>query len=66
MWVWSDELAERFPAIRSHAETDVPLVAYSVEQEMNLEDFARDILGSPAWLGDSLRREESSRSASGQ
>ena len=63
MWVWSDELAERFPAIRSHAEADVPLVAYSVEQETNLEDFARDILGSPPWLGDSLRSEASSPSA---
>jgi len=66
MWVWSDELAERFPAIRSHAETDAPLVAYSVEQEMNLEDFARDILGSPPWLGDSLWSDANSRSAPGQ
>ena len=66
MWVWSDELAERFPAIRSREETDVPLVAYSVEQETNLEDFTRDILGSPPLLGDSLRCEASSPSASGQ
>jgi len=66
MWVWSDELAERFPAIRSREVTNVPLIAYSVEQETNLEDFAREILGSPPWSGDSLRREASSLSASGQ
>ena len=66
MWVWSDELAERFPAIRSREETNVPLVAYSVEQETNLEDFARDILGSSPGLGDSSLREASSPSASGR
>ena len=50
MWVWSDELANRFPAIRSQEEMGMPLVAYAVEQEANLEEFAREILASPRGL----------------
>jgi hypothetical protein len=46
MWVWSDELADRFPAIRGQQGIAIPLVAYAVEHEADLEVFADEILGS--------------------
>jgi hypothetical protein len=46
MWVWSDELADRFPALQSQPGTGFPLVAYAVEHEADLEVFAREILGT--------------------
>ena len=46
MWVWSDELADRFPAIRSQQEAAFPLVAYAVDQEADLEVVAHEVLGS--------------------
>jgi len=52
MWVWSDELADRFPAIRPRRQTNLPLIAYAVEQEADLEALARAVL-----LG-SLRRQD--------
>ena len=53
MWVWSDELADRFPAIRTQQETAIPLVAYAVNQDADLEDFAREVLASsPRATGD--------------
>lgn len=44
MWVWSDELADRFPAIHPGKRTGLPLIAYSVEREIDLEAFAREVL----------------------
>lgn len=44
MWVWSDELAERFPAMRAPETVSLPLVAYAIEGEMDLEMLARDVL----------------------
>ena len=55
MWVWSDELADRFPAIRPQQEMTIPLVAYAVEHGADLEDFAREVLTSPG-AGANLRR----------
>ena len=46
MWVWSDELADRFPAIGIQLETAIPLVAYAVDRDTDLEDFAREVLAS--------------------
>jgi hypothetical protein len=53
MWVWSDELADRFPAMRPRRQRSLPLIAYAVEQESDLEALARAVL-----LG-SLRRQDS-------
>jgi len=64
MWVWSDELAERFPEIRSNEGRNVPLVAYSFEHGANLEEFARNILGPAPKLRDSLGSEANSPSTS--
>ena len=48
MWVWSDELADRFPAFRPRRQTNLPLIAYAVEQDSDLEVLARTVLlGSP-------------------
>ena len=41
MWVWSDELVDRLPTIQSREDVNVPLIAYAVEQEVDLEAFAR-------------------------
>ena len=46
MWVWSDELADRFPTIQGREDVGVPLIAYAVEQEVDLEAFAREIVRS--------------------
>lgn len=48
VWVWSDELAARFPAIRPLVgRRDVPLIAYAVEGESDLETLAREVLAAP-------------------
>jgi hypothetical protein len=44
MWVWSDELAARFPAIRSDKQSTLPLIAYAVERGADLEALAREVL----------------------
>jgi hypothetical protein len=44
MWVWSDELADQFPAVQPRTKRGIPLVAYSVERETDLEAFARKVL----------------------
>lgn len=48
VWVWSDELAERFPAFRPLEGRTVPLIAYAVEGEVDLETLAREVLAAPA------------------
>lgn len=58
MWVWSDELANRFPAMSRKPEAAVPLIAYAVDQETDLEDFAREILDPSRWLRNSQRHEQ--------
>ena len=45
MWVWSDELVDRFPAIGEPENVGVPLVAYAIEGDADLEVLARDVLG---------------------
>lgn len=52
MWVWSDELADRFPAFRPRRKANLPLIAYAIEQDADIEAFARAVL-----LG-SLTRED--------
>ena len=52
MWVWSDELADRFPAIQGREDTNVPLMAYAVEREVDLEAFAREIVRSQRKMSD--------------
>ena len=47
MWVWSDELADRFPAIRPTEGLKVPLIAYAVDGEADLETLAREVLAAP-------------------
>ena len=47
MWVWSDDLAERFPAFRTLEEVNAPLIAYAVEGEDDLEPLAREVLSAP-------------------
>ena len=53
MWVWSDELADRFPAMRPRGQENLPLIAFAVEQEADLEALARAVLPG------SLRRQDS-------
>jgi hypothetical protein len=53
MWVWSDELADRFPAMRPRRQENLPLIAFAVEQEADLEALARAV------LPESLRRQDS-------
>ena len=53
MWVWSDELASRFPADQACEQDGSPLVAYAVEQATDLEALAREVLGASRWLKDS-------------
>ena len=44
--MWSDELVDRLPTIQSREDVNVPLIAYAVEQEVDLEAFAREIVRS--------------------
>lgn len=48
MWVWSDELVDRFPAMGTHESVNVPLIAYAIEGETDLEILARDVLAAPS------------------
>jgi hypothetical protein len=57
MWVWSDELATRFPADGFSEQDASPLVAYAVEQEADLEALAREVLRASQRLEDSRRPE---------
>ena len=50
MWVWSDELADRFPADQPREQDGVRLVAYAVGQETDLEALAREVLDGSRWL----------------
>jgi len=47
VWVWSDELVDRFPAMGTQENVNVPLIAYAVEGETDLEMLARDVLAAP-------------------
>ncbi|MGB9357278.1 MAG: hypothetical protein WCC01_01870 [Acidimicrobiia bacterium] len=38
---------DRFPAMGAQQGTHVPLIAYAVEGEMDLETLARDVLAAP-------------------
>ena len=66
MWVWSDELADRFPAIREREDANVPLMAYAVEQEVDLEAFAREIVRSQRKMRDAAQPERGGRSIVGR
>ena len=44
VWVWSDELVDRFPAMGEPEYVGVPLVAYAIEGDADLEVLARDVL----------------------
>jgi len=57
MWVWSDELADRFPAIQGRETLGIPLMAYAVEQEADLEAFAREIVRSQREPSDAIQPE---------
>jgi hypothetical protein len=57
MWVWSDELADRFPAIQGPEDVGVPLMAYAVEQEVDLEALAREIVRSQREPSDAVQPE---------
>ena len=47
MWVWSDELADRFPAMGPQRGANLPLIAYAIEGETDLEMLASDVLTAP-------------------
>ena len=66
MWVWSDELADRFPAIQDREDVGVPLIAYAVEQEVDLEAFAREIVRSLREPSDVVQPEHSGPSTRGR
>lgn len=59
VWVWSDDLADRLGEGRSSTNVDGALVAYAVEPEMDLDEFAREILGAAA-AGGEMRTTEGS------
>ena len=61
MWVWSDELADRFPTIQGREDVGVPLIAYAVEQEVDLEVFAREIVRSQPEPSDVVQPEHGGR-----
>ena len=46
MWVWSDELVERVSIDGVEAHERVPLVAYAVGAEVDLDEFASEILNA--------------------
>jgi len=45
MWVWSDELVERVSAEGVDKRERVPLVAYAVGPDADLEELANEVLG---------------------
>jgi hypothetical protein len=45
MWVWSDELVERVSRDDVDVRKGVPLIAYAVGSEADLDDLAAEILG---------------------
>ncbi|MEA3511449.1 MAG: hypothetical protein U9R51_08450 [Actinomycetota bacterium] len=53
MWVWSDELVERVSRDTGQVQERVPLVAYAVGLEVDLDQLAREILD-----GSSVAEEE--------
>ena len=57
MWVWSDELTDRFPSLRGAQNSRPPLIAYAVERETDLEAFAREILDATRGLDRSQLRQ---------
>jgi hypothetical protein len=66
MWVWSDELANRFPAIQGREGVGVPLIAYAVEQEVDLEALAREIVRSLGEPSDVVQPDHSGPSTRGR
>jgi len=44
MWVWSDELVERLPSDDGEGWERVPLVAYAVRSDADLDEFASKVL----------------------
>ncbi len=44
MWVWSDELVERVSIDGVEVQERVPLVAYAVGSEADLDEFASEVL----------------------
>jgi hypothetical protein len=44
MWVWSDELVERMSGDGADARERVPLVAYAVGSEADLDELASEVL----------------------
>ena len=66
MWVWSDELAARFPAIQSREAAGIPLIAYAVEQEVDLETLAREIVRSHRETSDAVPPEHGDPSNPGR
>ena len=57
MWVWSDELADRFPSMGTQGSANLPLIAYAIGGDTDLEILARDVLAAPL-------RERNDRSSS--
>lgn len=54
MWVWSDELVERVSITGVDGLAGLPLVAYAVVSEADLEELALEVLsGSKAERADS-------------
>jgi len=47
VWVWSDELVDRFPAVGTQERGNLPLVAYAIEGETDLELLAEAVLAAP-------------------
>jgi len=47
VWVWSDELVDRFPAMGTQENVNLPLIAYAIEGETDLEVLARSVLPAP-------------------
>ena len=45
MWVWSDELVERVSTEGVDKRERVPLVAYAVGPDADLDELANDVLG---------------------
>src|SRR5665811_2103659 len=43
MWVWTDELVDRVDAVRKSERQRVPLMAYAVDDEVDLEALAREM-----------------------
>lgn len=45
MWVWSDDLVKRIEAGEADAGARIPLVAYAVAPETDLDEFAQQLMG---------------------